>query len=192
MSREPLVYAFHDQTLYIFEQAERRAHSQFGGPPPNEIIGEPFGPKPLHQIACLSGHHITALSRSHLNPLPLIHGMHFDGCRLSYRVESSHKIAVLSIDPASSLDNWPYANFPPLLPYVPLHLRDTPLSASYDEFASRFPNMPPEPAELTVAVPPPATIGLSLWGPNGDWDEVTIIFECDLKNRRVKTCAIGS
>jgi hypothetical protein len=192
MSREPLVYAFHDQTIYIFEQAERRAPSQFGGPLPSKIIGQPFGPKPLHHIACLSGRHIVALSGSYLQTLPLIHGMHFDGCRLSYRVESAHKINVLSIDPASSLDSWPYANFPPLLPYVPLRLQDTPRSPTYDEFASRFPNMPPDPAELTVAVPPPATIGLSLWGHSGDWDEVTIIFECDLKNRKVKTCAIGS
>jgi hypothetical protein len=150
MSREPLVYAFHDQTLYIFERAERRAHSQFGGPLSSEFIGQPFGPKPLHQIACLRELHIAALSQCHLNILPLIHGMHFDGCRLSYRVEYDHKINVLSIYPASSLDNWPYANFPPFLPYVPLRPQDI-LSASYEEFA-----MPLEPAELTVAVPPPA------------------------------------
>jgi hypothetical protein len=192
MSREPLVYAFHDQTLYIFEQAGGRTHSHFGGPLPPEIVRQPFGPKPLHQIACLSGLHIAALSRNRLQTLPLIHGMHFSGCTLSYRVESDYRINILSIDPALSLDNWPYANFPPLLPYVPLRLQDAPRSASYDEFASRFPNMPPEPAELTIAVPPPATIGLSLWGDSGDWDEVTTIFECDLKTRQVKSCAIGS
>ena len=75
---------------------------------------------------------------------------------------------------------------------MPLRLEDTPRSVSYDEFAGRFPNMPTEPEELMVAVPPPATIGLSLWGDSGDWDGVTIIFECDLKAREVKSYAIGS
>jgi hypothetical protein len=192
MARQRLVYAFHDKTLYVFERAERRTHSHFGGPPPREITGRPFGPKPLHQIACLSHWHITALGRNDLRQLPLIHGMYFDGCELSYRVESGHKIEILKIKPAQSLDNWPYANFPPLLPYVPLRLDDTPRRASYDEFAKRFPNMPSEPPELIVAVPPPSTIGLSLWGDSGDWDDVTIIFECDLKKREVKSYPMGS
>jgi hypothetical protein len=192
MSRERLAYAFHDQKLYIFERAERRSHSYFGGPLPGEIVGEPFGPKPLHQIACLSGWHIAALNRNHLHTLPLIHGMCFSGCQLSYRIHYGHKVEILKIKPAQSLEDWPYANFPPLLPYVPLRLEDTPRSASYDDFARRFPNMPSEPAELMVAVPAPATIGLSLLGDSGDWDDVTIIFECDLKKQEVKSCAMGS
>jgi hypothetical protein len=192
MGGERLVYAFHDKTLYIFERAERRSRSWFGGPAPSEIIGQPFGPKPLHQIACLSHWHITALRRSDLRELPLIHGMYFDGCQLSYRIVSGYKIEILSIKPSQSLENWPYANFPPLLPYIPLRLEDTARSSSYDEFASRFPNMPSKPAELMVVIPPPATIGLSLWGESGDWDDVSIIFECDLKKREVSSLAIGS
>ena len=45
--------------------------------------------------------------------------------------------------------------------------------------------MPAEPAELIVAVPPPATVGLSFWN-DGDLDGVTIVFECDLKNKEVR------
>ena len=43
----------------------------------------------------------------------------------------------------------------------------------------------PQPTELVVAVPPPAIIGMSFWG-GGDGDDVTIVFECDLKKREVK------
>ncbi len=76
--------------------------------------------------------------------------------------------------------------FPPLIPYVPLRLEDTPRSESYDDFVQRFPNMPwPQPTEMVVAVPPPATIGLSFWA-GGDGDDVTIVFECDLKERKVR------
>jgi hypothetical protein len=45
--------------------------------------------------------------------------------------------------------------------------------------------MPDEqPSELVVAVPPPATLGVSLWG-SGDADDVTILFECDLSDKVV-------
>jgi hypothetical protein len=69
---------------------------------------------------------------------------------------------------------------------MPLRLDDTPRLTNYDEFAQRFPNMPwPQPAELVVAVPAPATIGVSLWG-SADANDVTIVFECDLKEKTVR------
>jgi hypothetical protein len=185
MSREPLVFAFHNQTLYRFERADQRTASFFGGPLRVEFSGQPFGPKPLHLIACLSSLHIPALSKPFLTSLPLIYGMHYGGCELSYRVMSHCKLEILRMTPTSSLEDWPYPNFPPLIPFVPLRLHDTPRPASYDEFTDRFPDMPAEPAELIVAVPPPATVGLSFWN-DGDLDGVTIVFECDLKNKEVR------
>jgi hypothetical protein len=182
---EPLVFAFHDGRLYTFERAETWSASHFGGPLPYTITGKSFGPKPLHAIVTLGSRHIPALDRPYLSQLPLVYGMHYDGCELEYRVNFSHDIEVLRTVPATSSDNWPYASFPPLLPYMPLRLSDTPRLTSYEEFASRFPNMPEtQAAELIVAVPPPATIGLSLWG-DGDGDDVTIVFECDLDDRLV-------
>jgi hypothetical protein len=57
---------------------------------------------------------------------------------------------------------------------------------SYDKFAASFPNMPEkQSAEMVVAIPPPATIGLS-FSDIGDWDGVTIVFECDLQKRQVR------
>jgi hypothetical protein len=192
MSRETLVFAFHDKRLYKFERADRRTASYFGGPLRAEFTGQPFGPKPLHQIACIGQLHLSALGSAYISELPLIFGMHYGGCELSYRMETRHKIEILRIQPSSSLDDWPYPNFPPLLPFVPLRLEDTPRSESYDTFAQRFPNMPyPQPTELVVAVPPPATVGLSLWE-DGDWNDVTIEFECDLQKKQVKSYAMTS
>lgn len=185
MSEEPLVFAFHDDRLYTFARAARHSPSVFGGPLPAAISGRPFGPKPLHLIACLGGWHIPALNRHHLVELPLVYGLHYDGCRIDYRVELAHRVELLGIAPAASSDDWPYPHFPPLLPYVPLRLDDTPRPESYDKFAARFPNMPARPpAELIVAVPPPAGIGLSLWGA-GDGEGVTIVFACDLTRKTV-------
>ena len=186
MANEPLVFAFHDDRVYTFGRAEQRSASAFGGPLHATISGQPFGPRPLHLVACLGGRHIPALNSHRLIELPLIYGFYYDGCGLSYRVDYAHAIEVLGIDPATSSDEWPYPNFPPLLPYVPLRLDDTPQRESYDTFAERFPNMPErQTADLIVAVPPPATVGLSLWG-CGDWDDVTIVFECNLKDQQVR------
>jgi hypothetical protein len=192
MTRETLLYAFHNETLYTFERAERLSGSHFGGPFQAEFSGQMFGPKPLHLIACLGSLHIPALSEPYRNQMPLIFGMHYDGCELIYRFESNRKVEVLYVKPATSLEDWPYVNFPPLIPYMPLRLSDSPRSESYDSFAQRFPNMPwPQPTELVVAVPPPATIGLSFWG-DGDGNDVTIVFECELKKREIKCYAMTS
>jgi hypothetical protein len=43
-----------------------------------------------------------------------------------------------------------------------------------------------QPAELLVAVPPPATLGFSMWGPDGDREGVTVVFECDLAERTIR------
>jgi hypothetical protein len=46
--------------------------------------------------------------------------------------------------------------------------------------------MPEEqPAELVAVVPPPATIGVSLWGRTGDAEQVAVVFECDLDAKEV-------
>jgi len=75
---------------------------------------------------------------------------------------------------------------------MPIRLCDSPRSESYDSFAQRFENMPwPQPAEMIVVVPPPQTIGLSFWE-DGDWNGVTIVFECDLQNQKIKSYTLTS
>jgi hypothetical protein len=89
---------------------------------------------------------------------------------------SGASVSFLPIDPASPAEDWPYPNFPPVIPYMPLRLDASPRRVGYDEFAALFPNMPEkQSAEMVVAVPPTATIGLSFWDV-GDWDGVTIVF----------------
>jgi hypothetical protein len=188
MSRETLVYAFHAGKLYEFERADQHSASEFGGPMPSKITGQSFGPKPLHRIACLHDSDIKALSTTFCHELPLVFGMYFEGCELCYRVKDRNEIEILRITPAQSLDNWPYENFPPLIPYVPLQLKDSPRDTTYEEFAARFNDIPDDSAELIVCVPEPATIGLSFWG---GWCNVTIIFQCDLQKREITSLAMA-
>lgn len=197
MAREALVFAFHDYTLYTFERGDKLSGSWFGGPLEAELSGATFGPRPLHLIATLGGEHIPVLKPTLENKLQsnisLIYGLQYSGCDIYYRMRSRDNIELLRISPAQSSDDWPYRHYPPLLPYIPLRLSDTPRRASYDEFAERFWNMPEQQsASMVVAVPAPATIGMSLWGRDGDLEKVTIVFECDLKERIVKATNLVS
>jgi hypothetical protein len=184
MSEEPLVLAYCDGTAFSFERAQKLSASMFGGPMEVAVSGIEHGPKPLHLIARLGSGDIPPLGQHYMYSLPLIYGMCYDGCELEYRVDAGGKVELRKLRPTQSSDNWPYPHFPPLLPYVPLQIGDT-RRCSYAEFAEPFPNMPSQqPSELVVAIPPPATLGVSLWG-MGDGDDVTILFECDLADRVV-------
>lgn len=197
MARETLIFAFHDGTLYTFERGDELSGSWFGGPLEATTSGSAFGPRPLHLIAMLGGEHIPmlkpTLDNNFRSEIPLIYGLQYNGCDLEYRVRSKDDVELLRLAPARSSDDWPYSNYPPLLPYIPLRLSHAPRRTSYDDFAGRFWNMPDQQsAELVVAVPPPATVGMSLWGYWGDAEEVTIVFECDLKGGIVKATNVVS
>ncbi|MCA0318335.1 MAG: hypothetical protein LCH88_09725 [Proteobacteria bacterium] len=184
MTRERLVYAHHDGIEYVFAAARKLASLHFGGPMECDIVGVPYGPTPLHLIGQLGGRHIPGLSGPHLFGLPLIYGMAYDGCQMTYRMRVAEPVEVLAMQPAGSSENYPYRHFPPLLPYVPLALAQT-RPCPYSAFAQRFPNLPERPSgDLLVAVPPPATIGLSLWG-SGDWEQVTIVFDCNTEQQTI-------
>ena len=184
MAEEQLVLAYCDGTIFSFERAQEHSPSVFGGPIEAELSGIEYGPKSLHMIARLGSTHIRPMGK-HLLEIPLIYGMCYDGCSVEYRVDTGGKIELLKLRPMQSSEDWPYLNYPLLLPYVPLQIGETRRS-SYEEFAEAFPNMPDQqPSELVVAVPPPATLGVSLWGGTGDANNVTILIECDLEDRVV-------
>jgi hypothetical protein len=181
MAEEQLVLAYYDGTIFSFERAQSHSPSVFGGPMMTKVSGIEHGPKPLHMIARLAGAHFGLPSKSNLFDVPLIYGMCYDGCGVEYRVDSVGNIELLRLSPTQSSDDWPYLHYPPLLPYVPLQIGAT-RRCSYTEFAEPFPNMPDQQqSELVVVVPPPATLGVSLWGA-GDVDDVVILFECYLED----------
>jgi hypothetical protein len=177
--KERLIHAHCDGLDYTFVRANRISYACFGGPLDQEVTGLEHGPRKLHSIGYLSARAIPALGGPTVLGLPLVYGMCFNGCDITYRLSGYRKIEVLGMSQRRSLEDWPYAGFPDLLPYVPL-VRATATPRSYADFAKRFPNLPDRPeGQLMVCVPPPATIGLSLWG-EGDLEGVTIVFDCDL------------
>lgn len=183
-AKEKLVHAHCEGVDYTFVRANRISSFWFGGPLERDVTGLEHGPRRLHAIGRLSGRAIPALSRHYLSDFPLIYGMCFDGCDLTYRVGTRGAVEVLQMQSTTSLDDWPYRDFPALLPFVPLALA-TATPRSYADFAKRFPSLPDRPeGQLVVCVPPPATVGVSLWGA-GDDEGVTIVFDCDLTTATV-------
>jgi hypothetical protein len=187
VSTEKLVELFYDDTVYSFERANEHSESTFGGPLEAELSGVRIGSRPLHTVASLSHVHIPQLrSDFQLYELLLIYGFNYSGCELRYRKTITGRIEILELSPRESSDDFPYANYPPLLPYVPLRVSET-RRCTYLQFAGEFPNMAvQQPAELIVAVPPPATLGVSHWGRSGDAEGVTVVFECDLADTTVR------
>jgi hypothetical protein len=136
----------------------------------------------LHHIARLFPRDIPALESSFLYNLPLIYGLAFGGCQLKYQVLSSSRVKVLALTPRRSSSDFPYEQYPVLLPYIPLSVSEK-RRMPYHAFAAEYPNMSDaQPSELLVAVPAPASIGVSVWGRWGDAEGVTMIFECDVKS----------
>jgi len=117
--------------------------------------------------------------------------MRFSGCQIAYRF-TSREITIDSISPRVASKDWPYEDYPALLPFVPLRVAKK-QKMNWKRFSDRFWNLPErQPAELVVVVPPPATAGVSVWGSSGDAEEVSIVFECDLSSQKVKAYNVCS
>jgi hypothetical protein len=188
MAAEKLVQAFYNGTIYSFVRSDVYSPSTFGGPPQVELLGVPHGPRPLHLLAYISGWHLNLPRGPFMSSgLPLLYGMSYEGCSLFYRVLPS-KVDILAIDPAKSSEDWPYPNYPLLLPHIPLTPLE-PRQATYEEFGNSLENnnTPVRPlGDLVIVIPPPATAGMSLWGRDGDAEGVIIIFDCNTQDGTVR------
>lgn len=181
---ETLLLAFDGSATYSFSRAEKHSFSVFGGPRECKIRGKRPVPDQLHYIARLNHNDLPILGPPrYVFDLPLLYGLRYSGGNLAYRFENSD-ISVL-VSPGTFTEDWPYRDYPTLLPYVPLAVANR-KKQSWRQFAAEFPNMKDEqPSDLVVIVPPPATIGVSLWGRPGDAEGVAMVFECDLKEQKV-------
>ena len=149
---------FNDGSVYSFERAYEHSPFTFGGPfeGTQRFSDLPKDDCLLHMVARLSLHLIPELSKRYgFQPeLPLIYGFTYSGCEIKYRKKITGTIEILELSPTESCDDFPYKNYPPILPYVPLKILE-PRRCTYSKFAEVIPNMAKkQPAELIVAVPP--------------------------------------
>lgn len=184
---EQLIAVYVGGKSYSFRRGGAQAGSIYGGPLPQTVTGCSFGPSRLHHVASLSPVSLPFLGEQprYVFSLPLVYGFRFDGCSLEYRFEPN-RIEVLQISPSRSSDDWPYVDYPPLLPYIPVEA-EPPMTQDWKAFASQFGMFSDEqPAELIAVVPPAFLTGQSLWGRDGDLEDTCVVFECDITRRQVR------
>jgi hypothetical protein len=111
---------------------------------------------------------------------------------MRYRVTRDGDVEVLELEPRVPESDFPYRDYPSLLPYVPLDCEE-PAPLDLERFSSKLPHaVAPSGAPIVVAVPPPADLGVSLWGRWGDLEGVTIVFECEPSSREVSASTVCS
>ena len=195
MNGEILVVAYHSGMVVSFEARVSTAARLLAGP--LKSVSRERGTADGRCIVwrCLRSMNCRSCgAHKYSTELPLVYGLSYSGCVIKYRVKSAGEIELLELTPSKSSDDFPYENYPLILPHVSLKVAET-RSCTYHDFAQQFANTPEEePAELIVAIPPPATIGVSLWGRWGDAEGVTVVFECGLGDPVVAhaTCVLDS
>ena len=189
---KPLLRIFYADKLYSLSATTQETTSYFGGPFPGVLAGIPHGPAPLHPVATLN---LSDLLLPGENPglstqpcvLPLIYGFQFDGCELEYDICSVNEINITASSEKRSSNSWPYKKYPVQFPKIFLNLTEV-REVPYEDFSYECAGLPgTQQADIIVLVPPPSTIGVSLWGKMGDEEEVTVIFEYKPQTASVKT-----
>ena len=180
MERDYLIAVYFEGYAYFLRRGPSSGNSVFGGAPPVMMAGireTILEPDKLHYVGNVSHRDIPPLA-SHVSDIPLFYGFTFDGCDLRYELESPSKLNLMDLRPARPSVDYPYPNYPKVFPRIPLMLGRKQFM-TYAQFANDYPNLPEDqPSDIIVVVPPPASIGISLWGEYGD--DVTVVFECNL------------
>jgi hypothetical protein len=182
--REELVVVFHEGHVTSLVRSDAHSSSTYGGPLEHKTSGQSL-PRSVHHIAHLGVAQLPFLGAPrYLLDLPLVYGLYYEASTIKYTYGHG-SISIESLLPDRPLDGWPYEGYPNMLPYVPLEVGEV-SEASWSIFLSRAPNLPEEqPSEVVILVPPPATLGFSMWGKAGDAEGVTLVFECSLESKRV-------
>lgn len=186
-TEDDILLVYYGGNLYRFRKSRKHEFSWFGGPCEKYPSGIEHGPQPLHHVATLWRHHLPFLLEQYIPELPLFYGFCFDGCRLRYRVgDNEQSVTLLELEPTESAEDFPYQNYPGMFPYYPVApLKPEPVSKE------TFLEMLHQPLEISsgdlmVLVPSQFTLGISLWGPNGDAEEVQVVFRIKTKERTVE------
>jgi hypothetical protein len=181
---EQYPYIYFRGRATTFTRSERTENSYFGGPSKVAVKGAKHGPRRIHHIATISTADLGIADSKFGSAIPFYYGMCFECCDLNYKlplhtmaVVSAPWIEVTEIEPNVSSDDWPYADYPQLLPYIPLEIQETiemPLEMFSESVMQGVDTLSDE--ELVLVVPPNTAMGVSLWGPWGDAADVQVIF----------------
>ena len=147
---ETLILAFDGSTV-LFHPLGEALLLRFRWAEGCKISGKRPVPDRIHYIARLNHNDLPILGPpSYVFDLPLLYGLRYNDGNLAYKFELSD-ISVLE-SPGTFNDDWPYRDYPTLLPYIPLTVAKR-KKQTWQQFAAEFPNMKDEqPSDLVVIV----------------------------------------
>jgi len=178
--------AYYEGTAYFFEPSDRYSPTYFGGPSDYKLSGKGLRSASLHHVMTLGGAIVPALDEHFVFTVPLFYGLRHDGCRLTYAMPDNYVCQVETLQPAAAESDFPYSDFPSLLPYLPLRLKCR-RQCTPDQFSAwTHQGLGLESKAMAVVVPPLFVGGVSMWGPGGDAEGVQIVFECDFEKKTVR------
>lgn len=183
----PYPFSYHKGKVTAFTKSDQYEVSYFGGPGDFEVTGLKHGPRPLHHIATIATRDLGVEKTGLGFSIPFYYGMRFDGGSVNYKNSAYSEIEVTAMSPSESSDDWPCPGFPDLLPYIPLKVGACE-EMDVEEF-SEYVMQGVDPTNedvLILVVPPNPRMGVSMWGPAGDAEEVQIIFNCDVAKGTVE------
>lgn len=183
MKPEDLIYpaVFFQGNVYFLEHANRITSSRFGGPVDYDVTGIKHGPRKLHHFLTLQGDSFEPLwNTPGVFVMQLPYAMCFGGGDMTY-VHSYTGVTIEEMSQATSSEDWPYPDYPAMLPYFPLRLKER-VESTLDEFTAPFAlNLEASSSDAVVIVPPSPVLGMSLWGPSGDAEGVLVVFVVRMK-----------
>jgi hypothetical protein len=172
-------YVFFQGKVTTFQPSTKFRFTFFGGPSDLRTEGVAIGPRALHQVLTLHTRDLGPSAVKLETDLTFKYGLAYDGCYLEYKT-LYRAIEIVKMEPSKSSDDWPYADYPVLLPYVPLEIKEA-RECSLKEFSDSVMQGidKTHDAEVIVIVPPNPELRMSIWGPSGDANDVQIIFRYD-------------
>lgn len=180
----PVVY--YANRAYFLERCNRYSPTYFGGPSDTTFTGVRSGDPQLHHLLTITGHVVVEMQDYHLYAVPLFYGFRYGGGDLTYRVTKRSSCKVIKLPEGKPSPDFPYPNYPALLPYIPLSVARWEYCEP-EEFAElTHQGLEIKPKTMVVVVPPIFSFGVSMWGPGGDAEGVQIIFECDFESKTIK------
>lgn len=179
----PLIY-FKGKLALLGKSEDSQSETYFGGELP-KVTNLPESAQ--IQLLFNLGNGIQGIFKDiQLSTIPLIYPFMHDGGAIKYLIKDDGDIEILSILPEFADNEWPYSDYPVSFEKVSYQIRQT-IDMEFDEFEDLLPQglYPENREDIIVIIPPNSDYGVSLWGENGDDENVLCVFSISPKTGKV-------
>ncbi|MCU8013220.1 MULTISPECIES: hypothetical protein [Shewanella] len=170
--RKPLIYYKGNLVaLNISEESE----SYFGGNLP--LISNFPETAKLHLLFTLNRDILDLFDNIQFSSIALIYPFMHDGGSIKYQIRCDGSIKIQSVHPREAENDWPYENYPTSFLKVKF-AHEQILKMDFNDFKNLLPQgqFTNNSEEIIIVIPPQAGYEVSLWGDDGDAENVLCVF----------------